>query len=156
MSIAHIADTSGQPISLMADSASDLVRARTQVGDVELTICTDGSYRLDGGGMFGVVPKALWQKRAPADDQNRILLGRNTVCGTDRAAYGAHRDWNRQQTAKASRFWSQTNSFCGDLSAQKPCWSRAFAGFLWCFCGEIVVNLWRVRPGRRSVRQDRR
>jgi len=29
--------------------------------------------------MFGVVPKTLWQKRAPADDQNRILLGLNTV-----------------------------------------------------------------------------
>jgi glyoxylase-like metal-dependent hydrolase (beta-lactamase superfamily II) len=29
--------------------------------------------------MFGVVPKTLWQKRAPADEQNRILLGLNTV-----------------------------------------------------------------------------
>jgi glyoxylase-like metal-dependent hydrolase (beta-lactamase superfamily II) len=59
--------------------ASDLVRARTQVGGFELTVCTDGTYRLDGGAMFGVVPKTLWQKRAPADDQNRILLGLNTV-----------------------------------------------------------------------------
>lgn len=42
-------------------------------------VCTDGTYRLDGGAMFGVVPKTLWQKRAPADDQNRILLGLNTV-----------------------------------------------------------------------------
>jgi glyoxylase-like metal-dependent hydrolase (beta-lactamase superfamily II) len=61
----------------MADS--DLVRARTQVGDFELTVCTDGTYKLDGGAMFGVVPKTLWQKRAPADEQNRILLGLNTV-----------------------------------------------------------------------------
>jgi glyoxylase-like metal-dependent hydrolase (beta-lactamase superfamily II) len=29
--------------------------------------------------MFGVVPKPLWEKRAAADDQNRILLGLNTV-----------------------------------------------------------------------------
>ncbi|MEO6815071.1 MAG: MBL fold metallo-hydrolase [Edaphobacter sp.] len=58
---------------------SDLVRARTQVGDFELTVCTDGPYKLDGGAMFGVVPKTLWQKRAPADEQNRILLGLNTV-----------------------------------------------------------------------------
>ncbi len=29
--------------------------------------------------MFGVVPKPLWEKRAPADEQNRILLGLNTV-----------------------------------------------------------------------------
>jgi glyoxylase-like metal-dependent hydrolase (beta-lactamase superfamily II) len=58
---------------------SELVRARTQVGDFELTVCTDGTYKLDGGAMFGVVPKTLWQKRAPADDLNRILLGLNTV-----------------------------------------------------------------------------
>lgn len=58
---------------------SDLVRARIRVGDFELTVCTDGSYRLDGGAMFGVVPKTMWEKRAPADEQNRILLGLNTV-----------------------------------------------------------------------------
>lgn len=57
----------------------DLVRGRTAVGDFELTICTDGTYFLDGGAMFGVVPKPLWERRAPADDQNRILLGANTV-----------------------------------------------------------------------------
>jgi glyoxylase-like metal-dependent hydrolase (beta-lactamase superfamily II) len=56
-----------------------LVRARTTVGDFELTICTDGTYLLDGGAMFGVVPKPLWEKRMPADDQNRILLGLNTA-----------------------------------------------------------------------------
>ena len=57
----------------------DLVRGRAMVGDFELTICTDGTYLLDGGAMFGVVPKPMWEKRAPADEQNRILLGANTV-----------------------------------------------------------------------------
>jgi glyoxylase-like metal-dependent hydrolase (beta-lactamase superfamily II) len=61
------------------DPASGLVRARTHIGDFELTVCTDGTYKLDGGAMFGVVPKLLWEKRAAADDQNRILLGLNTV-----------------------------------------------------------------------------
>jgi len=59
--------------------ASELVRARLQLGDFELTVCTDGTYKLDGGAMFGVVPKPLWEKRTPADDQNRIMLGLNTV-----------------------------------------------------------------------------
>lgn len=59
--------------------ASDLVRARIQLGDFELTICTDGTYKLDGGAMFGVVPKPLSEKRAGADEQNRILLGLNTA-----------------------------------------------------------------------------
>jgi glyoxylase-like metal-dependent hydrolase (beta-lactamase superfamily II) len=64
---------------LIASEADALVRARAQLGGFELTICTDGTYRLDGGAMFGVVPKTLWQKRAPADELNRILLGLNTV-----------------------------------------------------------------------------
>ena len=60
-------------------ASRNLVRARTMVGDFEITILTDGTYFLDGGAMFGVVPKPLWEKRAPADEQNRILLGTNTV-----------------------------------------------------------------------------
>jgi glyoxylase-like metal-dependent hydrolase (beta-lactamase superfamily II) len=60
-------------------NTGDLVRARTALGDFELTILTDGTYFLDGGAMFGVVPKPLWERRAPADELNRILLGTNTV-----------------------------------------------------------------------------
>jgi glyoxylase-like metal-dependent hydrolase (beta-lactamase superfamily II) len=60
-------------------NSASLIRARTTLGDFELTILSDGWYLLDGGAMFGVVPKPLWEKRAPADDQNRILLGLNTV-----------------------------------------------------------------------------
>jgi glyoxylase-like metal-dependent hydrolase (beta-lactamase superfamily II) len=44
-------------------------------GDVELLSLTDGTFRLDGGAMFGVVPKPLWERRAPADARNRISLG---------------------------------------------------------------------------------
>jgi len=43
-------------------------------GDLELTSLFDGFFRLDGGAMFGVVPKPLWEKRTAADDKNRILL----------------------------------------------------------------------------------
>jgi len=45
-----------------------------RIGDFELTPLLDGYFRLDGGAMFGVVPKTLWQKRAPADDRNRITM----------------------------------------------------------------------------------
>ena len=44
-------------------------------GDSTLTSLWDGTFRLDGGAMFGVVPKPLWEKRAPADEKNRIRLG---------------------------------------------------------------------------------
>jgi glyoxylase-like metal-dependent hydrolase (beta-lactamase superfamily II) len=43
-------------------------------GDLELISLSDGFLRLDGGAMFGVVPKPLWEKRAPPDDRNRITL----------------------------------------------------------------------------------
>jgi len=56
-----------------------LVRGRRALGDFELTFCSDGTYLLDGGAMFGVVPKTLWARRAPADAENRILLGLNTT-----------------------------------------------------------------------------
>ena len=59
--------------------SNELIRGRTTLGDFELTVLSDGFYFLDGGAMFGVVPKPLWQKRAPADAENRILLGLNTV-----------------------------------------------------------------------------
>jgi len=45
-----------------------------QLGEFELTPLLDGRFRLDGGAMFGVVPKPLWNRRAPADDRNRISL----------------------------------------------------------------------------------
>jgi methylmalonyl-CoA epimerase len=45
------------------------------LGDFELLSLSDGLFRLDGGAMFGTVPKTLWEKRNPADDRNRITLG---------------------------------------------------------------------------------
>ncbi len=60
-----------------------LIRGRASVGDFEITVLTDGFFYLDGGAMFGVIPKPLWRKRAPADAENRILLGTNTVVMRD-------------------------------------------------------------------------
>ena len=48
--------------------------ASIALGDLELTPLLDAYFRLDGGAMFGVVPKPLWERRAPADGRNRIHL----------------------------------------------------------------------------------
>ncbi len=45
------------------------------VGDLELISVCDAYFHLDGGAMFGVVAKPLWERRAPADARNRIALG---------------------------------------------------------------------------------
>jgi glyoxylase-like metal-dependent hydrolase (beta-lactamase superfamily II) len=55
------------------------VRGRHALGEYELTFLTDGTCQMDGGAMFGVVPKTLWQRRTPADEDNTILLGLNSV-----------------------------------------------------------------------------
>ena len=38
-----------------------------------------GHFKLDGGAMFGVVPKAIWQRTNPADDQNRIKMAARSL-----------------------------------------------------------------------------
>ena len=48
--------------------------SRYTLGDLELISVNDGFFRLDGGAMFGVVPKTLWAPKAPPDERNRILL----------------------------------------------------------------------------------
>jgi glyoxylase-like metal-dependent hydrolase (beta-lactamase superfamily II) len=54
-------------------ATTTLVRTRT-LGDVRLHALEAGLLRLDGGAMFGVVPKPLWEKRIAADERNRIPL----------------------------------------------------------------------------------
>ena len=51
----------------------------TTLGDFELTVVSDGTYFLDGGGFFGVVPKSLWSKRVTADEHNRVDAGLNSL-----------------------------------------------------------------------------
>jgi glyoxylase-like metal-dependent hydrolase (beta-lactamase superfamily II) len=44
-------------------------------GAFHLHAISDGSFMLDGGQMFAVVPKVLWEKKMPSDSRNRIRLG---------------------------------------------------------------------------------
>ncbi len=48
------------------------------LGQFEIHGLRDGFFHLDGGAMFGVVPKPLWEKIFPADEQNRIRLALNS------------------------------------------------------------------------------
>jgi glyoxylase-like metal-dependent hydrolase (beta-lactamase superfamily II) len=51
-----------------------LVQSRS-VGRLRIHAVQAGGQKLDGGAMFGVVPKPLWERRIAADDRNRIPLG---------------------------------------------------------------------------------
>ena len=50
-----------------------------KLGAFDMTPVTDGRFRLDGGAMFGVVPKVLWEKCCQADERNRIQMGLNCL-----------------------------------------------------------------------------
>ena len=72
----HPSSAHGVLVELKQAAGAQLV-SRVQrfiLGDLELISLCDGFFRLDGGSMFGAVPKALWEKRAPADAENRVTL----------------------------------------------------------------------------------
>jgi glyoxylase-like metal-dependent hydrolase (beta-lactamase superfamily II) len=52
---------------------------KLRLGDFEVFGLRDGYFYLDGGAMFGVVPKTLWEQKCPADSKNRIRLALNSV-----------------------------------------------------------------------------
>src|SRR6201981_795944 len=52
---------------------------RLTLGDFELSIFSDGTYPLDGGAFFGVVPKVMWSRKAAADEKNFVAAGLNSL-----------------------------------------------------------------------------
>lgn len=55
-----------------------------KIGKYELKVIETGVFGLDGGAMFGIIPKPLWSKFNPADEQNRVSLNaRNLLLVSD-------------------------------------------------------------------------
>jgi methylmalonyl-CoA epimerase len=68
-------DASGSRPHRQSSGGAATLAKRMTLGTLELISLSDGYFRLDGGAMFGVVPKPLWEQHAPADTRNRIRLG---------------------------------------------------------------------------------
>ena len=49
------------------------------LGSFELTAFSDGTYPLDGGAFFGVVPKIMWSRKMEADEKNYVTAGLNSL-----------------------------------------------------------------------------
>lgn len=67
-----------------APTTGDAAAARAPIpsiaiGPYTVRFVSGGRFRLDGGAMFGVVPKTLWSRVAPADEKNRIRMGMNCL-----------------------------------------------------------------------------
>ena len=55
-----------------------------KIGKYTLKIIESGYFGLDGGAMFGIIPKNLWQRTNPPDTENRIKLAtRNLLLESD-------------------------------------------------------------------------
>ena len=52
---------------------------RLTLGDFELSIFSDGTYPLDGGAFFGVIPKVMWSKKVTPDERNCVTAGLNSL-----------------------------------------------------------------------------
>jgi glyoxylase-like metal-dependent hydrolase (beta-lactamase superfamily II) len=50
------------------------MRTGFKIGEFELIWLNGGVFELDGGAMFGVVPKVLWQRKYPANEENAIRM----------------------------------------------------------------------------------
>jgi glyoxylase-like metal-dependent hydrolase (beta-lactamase superfamily II) len=73
-------------------------------GDYRVEIIPDCEFRLDGGAMFGVVPRNLWSKVCPPDEQNRIRMNMNCLfvaAGEERVLIdtGIGEKWSDKQRA---------------------------------------------------------
>jgi glyoxylase-like metal-dependent hydrolase (beta-lactamase superfamily II) len=53
--------------------------AKISLGQITVHGLRDGFFYLDGGAMFGVVPKVLWEKIYKPDNRNRIKMGLNSL-----------------------------------------------------------------------------
>jgi len=52
---------------------------RMALGDFELMAFSDGTYPLDGGAFFGVIPKIMWSRKMVADEKNYVTSGLNSL-----------------------------------------------------------------------------
>ena len=52
---------------------------KLDLGNITLTLLDGGALRLDGGAMFGIIPRPLWERRTPADERHRIPLACNCL-----------------------------------------------------------------------------
>src|ERR1044071_5415843 len=50
-----------------------------RIGDMEVEIVSGGAFKLDGGAMFGIIPRPLWSRLYQPDERGRIQLDANCL-----------------------------------------------------------------------------
>ena len=89
------------------------------LGDFELRICSDGTYPMDGGAFFGVVPKIMWTKMVAADDRNYCTAGLNSLLiRTGRETVLVETGMGNKLSERMRKFYSQPAQLLDNLAAR--------------------------------------
>jgi glyoxylase-like metal-dependent hydrolase (beta-lactamase superfamily II) len=88
------------------------------LGDFELSIFSDGTYPLDGGAFFGVVPKIMWSRKVTADERNYVQAGLNSLLiRTGRQNVLVETGMGNKLSERMVKFYSQPAQLLTNLAA---------------------------------------
>ena len=91
---------------------------RLTLGDFELNVFSDGTYPLDGGAFFGVIPKVMWSKRVSADENNYVTAGLNSlVIRTGEQTVLVETGMGNKLSERMRKFYGQPAKLLENLSA---------------------------------------
>jgi len=88
------------------------------LGDFELSVFSDGTYPLDGGAFFGVIPKIMWSKRVDADERNYVTTGLNSLLiRTGKQTVLIETGMGNKLSDRMRKFYTQPAKLLDNLSA---------------------------------------
>jgi glyoxylase-like metal-dependent hydrolase (beta-lactamase superfamily II) len=92
---------------------------RLTLGDFELTIFSDGTYLLDGGAFFGVIPKIMWSKKVAADERNYVTSGLNSLLiRTGKQIVLVETGMGNKLSERMVKFYGQPGKLLDNLAAE--------------------------------------
>ena len=91
---------------------------RLTLGDFELSVFSDGTYLLDGGAFFGVIPKVMWSRKVAADERNYVTAGLNSLLiRTGKQTVLVETGMGNKLSDRMKKFYGQPAKLLDNLSA---------------------------------------
>lgn len=91
---------------------------RLQLGDFELSVFSDGTYPLDGGAFFGVIPKVMWSRKVTANAENYVTAGLNSLLiRTGKQTVLVETGMGNKLSPRMAKFYGQPAQLLDNLAA---------------------------------------
>jgi glyoxylase-like metal-dependent hydrolase (beta-lactamase superfamily II) len=88
------------------------------LGNFELSIFSDGTYPLDGGAFFGVIPKVMWSRKVQCDENNYVRAGLNSLLvRTGKETVLVETGMGNKLSERMIKFYGQPAKLLENLSA---------------------------------------